>query len=248
MILRYAYVTLLSSQNYVPAVAALYESMKAVNTRYPLIVAYTPGSLLPTYKSIFEKAGVICREVSFQRYPEEVEYGRSGESILNTASKFSVFSIKDFDKLCYIDSDTFLLQNIDDVFNWPDGSMMKEVPTNNEPGFDAFFVFVPAHHYESYYKAILEKNPGLDGEILGKCWYPVRTDPRYQIPREYCEFYPRARGDFSKVKVVHFCNKEKPWLPEYRKSFDMREPLMIQYNNFLKQGHELLAACNFNCI
>lgn len=242
---NYAYITLLSSQDYIIAVAALYESMQAVYTRYPLVIAYTPGSLPKVYKDLFEQRGLICKEVTQQVYPESMRSARQGERILNTVSKFSIFEIKDFEKMCYIDADTFLLKNIDDVFMYPDGSMMKEVPTNLEPGFDAFFVYQPAHHYTSYYMAILKENSGLDGEILGKCWYPVRTNSDYQIPREYCEFYRQAIWNFSEVKVVHFCNKQKPWLPEYKDSFDFSEPLLKLYGEYLQKAHIFLSDIKF---
>lgn len=62
-------------------------------------------------------------------------------SVLNTASKIDIFSLKHYEKIIYLDVDTLVLENIDDLFDKYDGSILWW----NEP-MSGLFVIEPKNH------------------------------------------------------------------------------------------------------
>lgn len=86
-------------------------------------------------------------------------------------------------------------------------------------GFTGLMVFCPINHNTEFYKCLLKNFMCYDGNLLGDLWFPAKTNPAYQIPRDYFRNYwpqiinqpvdPINRKDF---KVIHFVNHPKPWI------------------------------------
>lgn len=95
-------------------------------------------------------------------------------NILYTASKIQVFTLKEWDKMVYIDADTIFLQNADELFEYPDGAMIKY--PNDPYGFSGLFVFCPGNHDEDdFYPTVMREHFCADGDLLGKFWFFVKT-------------------------------------------------------------------------
>lgn len=226
-----AYVTLLSTSNYLEGVLVLHESLKQVKSTRPLLVLITEEIATPEILAIFQEEGIFYEIVDTVSYAGVTQDKYSGCSVLNTASKVHLFRQKNWDKLVYIDADTMVLQNIDDLFVRFDGSMVKE-PADTM-GFTGLFVIEPLQHDEDDFLFHLVMNTAcFDGDLIGKLWFHVRTNPDYQIP--FCYLHMPHHYDKTS-KVIHYCNPGKPWMNEV---YDEGTFLSWKYNSFLQKVRE----------
>ena len=240
-----AYITLLSTEDYLPAVLVLKESFKKVNARYPLICAVTEDICSKDIETSLKNHDIFIERIPRLYYCPETRKKEEGETVLNTASKIALFNLKDYEKLCYIDADTMVVQNIDNVFNWLDGSMVEPSPSEEDDryGFTGLFVFQPVYHRYDFYKKLITECEGADGDILGSLWFYTRTSLSHRIPYSYCMHYSyaevlirRERQGRVLPKVIHFCNKEKPWLKKYEPFFkDKKDSYISLYRELLNK-------------
>jgi hypothetical protein len=104
--------------------------------------------------------------------------------------------LSEWDKLLYIDADTLVIKNIDSLFNYPDGSMVKY--PDDPWGFSGLFIIEPKNHDEiELYFHLLQNVNCFDGDLLGKLWFYIRTSPRHQIPEEYLIPYSATNLNYS---------------------------------------------------
>jgi len=216
---NYAYVTLMSTQDYLPAVLILAESLKKVHSHFPLLVGIVE-ELYDNNVELLKSAGCFVEKIKKLSYNQETinKYkDQQSASVLNTASKISLFSLKNWEKLVYIDADTMVLQNVDELFNWPDGSMLQY--DGDEGGFTGLMVICPSKHREDFYECLMQNFPCADGDLLGSLWFHVKTNATYQIPAEYLTHYGEhieteylEPAKWRDIKILHFCNSPKPWI------------------------------------
>ena len=228
-----AFITLLSSKDYWMSTVILNESLKKTNSKYNLIVAVTEDILDKEIIEIFDKHHILYVVIPVFKYSDstiESAKQRGFDTVLNTASKICIFDLNYFDKLVYLDSDSIILDNIDDLMDFPDGSMLYD----GDP-FSGLFVFNPKNHCTEMYKTILSHSMHFDGDMFSNLWFHVKDNLGYRIDISY--FYPinRQNNNNTKIKAVHFINKPKPWL------VDMEEYIKHIYENIdiIKYYYEL---------
>lgn len=237
---RYAYVTLLSTSNYLDAVLVLNKSLRRVHSKYPLLVALTENVNNPEIISKLEQHHILWEVVQPLQYHSSVteKYHEIAANVLNTASKLQIFTLKDWDRLVYIDADVLVLQNIDDLFNKPDGAMLK-YPDDNM-GFTGLFVFCPRYHQEDeFYPTLIAHHDCVDGDLIGKLWFFVRESPAHQIDLTYLWHYSPyiTAEEMKNIKAVHFCNNTKPWLCFDESYFPKGLYVNWLYQEILKEVH-----------
>ena len=121
---RKAYITSLSTENYLIGVLALKECLNRVNAKYPLYVVVNDSISENALAKLQVKDINIIKKVSI-KIPEEVKK-RNDEKLLsrwsNTFDKLLVFGLTEFDKIVYLDSDMYIRKNIDELFDRPNMS------------------------------------------------------------------------------------------------------------------------------
>lgn len=219
-----AFVTLLSSEDYLKAVLVLNNNLKQINSQYPLLVMVT-DNIINNVQPYLEKENIFFKIVEYLHYSKEVEERDKGTYLLNIASKLSVFSLKEYDKIVFIDADSIFLSNIDDLFNYPDGAMYEE--PGEFMGFAGMFVCCPRNHYLPYYLTIVQNFPIWESDLLGSLWFPFKTNLDYHIPSKYfVNITLENLNDISINKIcgIHFCYYYKPWkynsVEEYIKDYN----------------------------
>ena len=226
-----AYVTLLSSFDYLEGVLVLHRSLRAVKAQYPLLVLVTENVATAEILSIFEDESIFYDIVEPLAYTAATQDKWKHSSVLNTASKVHLFSQVNWKKLVYIDADVLVLENIDDLFLRLDGSMVKY--PGDPHGFTGMFVVEPLLHDEAdFYITLLKHEECFDGDLIGKLWFFLRTNPDYWIPPCYLHS-PMEYTNAS--KTIHFCNEGKPWK---KVQLDTGTFLMWKYNSFLQEIRE----------
>ena len=103
---RKGYITLLSSEDYLKAVLVLNESLKRVNSKYPLICALLKSLNKDKITIPLQKAGVIIDFIDEIDYSKQTIQKYKGKRVLKTASKLQLFKLDYYDKLkSFIESD-----------------------------------------------------------------------------------------------------------------------------------------------
>lgn len=112
-----AWVTLITKDSYLPGVIALSKSLKLSNTKFPLIVMTIKDKLSTNTIEEIKKYGGILYEVN-PLYPKEgVKTSFAFSRFSEVWTKLKAWSITGYDKLCYLDADMLVVQNMDEIFD-----------------------------------------------------------------------------------------------------------------------------------
>ena len=87
-------------------------------------------------RNILTYFGIMYKEMKNIKYSENSNserygnYGYNKEYLKNTFDKLNIFSLVEFEKIVYLDSDLLILENIDNLFNYPHLSCPRDLPFN----------------------------------------------------------------------------------------------------------------------
>jgi inositol 3-alpha-galactosyltransferase len=115
-----AYVTFLAGNgDYVKGVVGLAKGLRKENSAYPLVVAILPD-VPKEHRQILETQGCIVREIE-PVYPPENQTQFAMAYYVITYSKLRIWEFVEYDKMIYLDGDIQVYDNIDHLFDEPDG-------------------------------------------------------------------------------------------------------------------------------
>ena len=231
---KYAYVTLVTTNNYVPGIAILYESLRRVKSKYPLICMYNKD-ISKENLSRLKEIGIELRLVDDIGFPKQIlEHNNAtnpdlGEVWKSTLTKCRVFDMVEFDKVIFCDADLLILKNIDHCFELPhmtaalDGEYMNLWP--GAPHFNSgFFVVKPE-------KGLMQKvldfaasghiEPVIPGQAISdqdilNWYYRDWPNQREKHLSKYYNIFPPhtpaccAQDVLNNAYFVHFVGM-KPW-------------------------------------
>ena len=232
-----AYITLLSTNNYLYGCIGLMYSWKRTNPKYPFYVIVTPEITEENIK-VLEAIGynVIHDELyipkSYYTTLQDIEQGKLQLPLGNSTSdltkngwqygwtKLHIWKYTQFDRLLYIDADSVVCQNLDYLFDKPELSLIPEHGTNNSRFLSAFLMITP--NKEEYRKLL---NFAED--------HPILIHPR--------SGQAQLANDFDLLNM-YFNNwkwHEELHLPEYTYVdsilfIEDKESVLYWFNNFTK--------------
>lgn len=106
--------TLLGTDNYLEAVLTLEDSRKRVQSKYPLIVICFDDLDYITYETL-EQANI-----AYQIFPRELFLGeKRSKDYSVTIGKFYAYNLSGVSRFCFIDADSFFVENIDYLLDIP---------------------------------------------------------------------------------------------------------------------------------
>lgn len=202
--------TLISSQSYFIAALILNLSLKQTNSKIPFTICLTENLANKDNLTILKQENIPFEIIKYLNYNQNIQKINKNQSILNTASKIEIFNLKQYKKIIYIDADSLILYNIDDLINYPDGSILKY--PNEKYGMSGLFVIEPMNHDYNIYKFLIENYDGYDGEIIGKLFFPFLSNKKYQIPNTYLYNINNYKSFSKNIKGIHFNTSIKPFL------------------------------------
>ena len=252
-----AYITLLSTESYLPGVLALHESLKRTGTPYPFVTAIS-AHITPEIDTVLQATGILVRRIpETTAIPKDMveNNGHWG----HTFDKVHLFSLPGFDKLVYVDSDMIVLENMDELFDKPHMSAVAAgllVESDSHRLNGGLMVIEPEAKLANGIFATLPKALAevatMGGQAIGdqdliNAYYPdwrttptLQLDQGYNLFQCYLDLYIEKHGfrlpqHFSKapgkngqaIKIVHFIGPRKPW---------MKGALIRQYWRLLKNG------------
>lgn len=151
-----AFITLLTTDNYIYYVVGLFESWKATKSKYKFYCAIT-NNLRPNTLKILDKIGMPYFYIDIEPLQPFIKRSQKLGMVnkyQQASNKLALFGLTQFNKCVYLDSDMLVFQNIDELFEKPDFSSVEDcAPVHYRPyeyklGESAFcagmFVFSPS--------------------------------------------------------------------------------------------------------
>lgn len=232
-----AYITLLSSRNYLSGVFALSNSLRMVKSAYPLVCALSKSVDSEVEKDL-ENYGIKCIRFNENVVSQDVNPEKTTFSHWNfTFDKLQVWGLDSFDKLIFLDCDMLVLRNIDHLFEKNAFSAVcagKSYPGNENWNTlnSGLIVICPDKDIKQALvnltaRVILKfqamKQLVGDQDILHE-YLPnwkneshLHLDEGYNMFADYLTWYIRNKGyavngNGKPIYVIHFIGKLKPWM------------------------------------
>lgn len=220
--MNYAFVTVLSTNNYYKGVVALFESIKSTGTKYNTFVVIVNETIHPSIIDDFIKRGYIVekrKKLSFDFVCNKVyDYWK------NTFDKFYVFDLIEYDKIIYLDSDMYILKNIDELFDYPH---MSAVIAGHDKYKDwkkinsGLMVIEPQRETSTKLVEML-KSTTYDKDVSDQDiieayfnWKDknLAISEKYNLLVSFLDFYVNELGyGIADIFVLHFIGNIKPWM------------------------------------
>ncbi|KAJ6848463.1 putative galactinol synthase 1 [Iris pallida] len=119
---RRAYVTFLAGDgDYVKGAVCLAKGLRKVGSAYPLVVAVLPDVPV-SHRELLQSQGCIVREIE-PVYPPENDTRFAMAYYVINYSKLRIWNFVEYSKMIYLDADIQVYDNIDHLFDLPDGHL-----------------------------------------------------------------------------------------------------------------------------
>lgn len=221
----FAWVTLATNDSYSLGALVLAHSLRQVNTVHQLAVLVTPGitsvmreKLASVFNVVVEVNVLDSKDEANLRLLKRPELGV-------TFTKLHCWKLTQFEKCVFLDADTMVLANADELFDKEEFSAAPDVgwPDCFNSGV---FVFRPSEEtYNNLIKFALERGSfdGGDQGLLNLYFSDwAYKDISKHLPFIYntcstaCYSYLPAFKQFGgNVKIIHFIGNSKPWLQHF---------------------------------
>ncbi|XP_060080354.1 glycogenin-1-like isoform X2 [Ylistrum balloti] len=230
-----AFVTLATNDTYALGCLVLGNSLRRVKTVHQLVVMITDGvtgSMRNQLRRVFD----LLYEVNLLDSKDASNLQLLGRPDLNvTFTKFHCWRLTMYDKAVFLDADTLVLKNVDELL---DREELSAAPDAGWP--DCFnsgvFVFRPSEEtYNSLLDFALAKGSFDGGDqgllnIYFKDW--ATKDIARHLPfiynvvsQAFYSYLPAFTQFKQDVKIVHFIGATKPWHHPYNTSTKTVQPL-----------------------
>lgn len=105
--------------DYIKGVVGLAKGLRKTNTSYPLVVAVLPD-VPDDHRRILRSQGCVVREIE-PVYPPESQTKFSMAYYVINYSKLRIWEFEEYEKMVYLDGDIQVFDNIDHLFDLPNG-------------------------------------------------------------------------------------------------------------------------------
>ena len=239
--MKYAYVTILSTNDYYKGVIALFESLKLTNPKYNNYVVIVNETIDDDIINNFKNRGYIV----VKKYKIEASFVKNNTYTHwnNTFDKFNIFDLTEYDKIVYLDSDLFICQNIDELFDMDNLSATiagktyyKEWNSINS----GLMVVEPKKGIREDLINLLNSgkfnNHVGDQDVIEKYfdWHNKKLEisEKYNLFAFLIDYYIK-HYDYNRdmIKIVHFIGTKKPWMLNDKEIKEHKNKLINEKKN-----------------
>ncbi|KAH9459723.1 hypothetical protein Pst134EB_007953 [Puccinia striiformis f. sp. tritici] len=234
----WAFVTLLTSDSYLPGAlvtaSSIKESEKELTRKYDLVCLVTLDSVsVQSIKALRQVYDLVISVEEIRSGHAEHELKLLGrQDLSSTMTKIHIWRLTQYEKVIYLDSDTLLLKSISHLFElappfsacadigWPDcfNSGLMVISPSNETFGKIFQHFLSHGSWDGGDQGLLndyfaqssgEMSPtGSEGQSSG--WN--RLSFVYNVtPSAYYTYAPAYKRYGDKISMIHFIGSDKPW-------------------------------------
>ncbi|XP_052215666.1 glycogenin-1-like isoform X2 [Dreissena polymorpha] len=216
-----AFVTLATNDTYSIGCLVLGAALRRVQTTRRLVVMITEGVSNPMRAQLAQLFDVL-QEVNLLDSHDPVNLALLGRPDLNvTFTKLHCWRLTQFTKAVFLDADTLVLQNVDELF---DREELSAAPDAGWP--DCFnsgvFVFRPSQETYDSLLSFATSQGSFDGGDQGllnmyfKNWSTEDISKHLPfiynvVSQAFYSYLPAFTQFKDRVKIVHFIGAVKPW-------------------------------------
>ncbi|KAH8261359.1 hypothetical protein KR044_007855 [Drosophila immigrans] len=222
---EFAWVTLTTNDTYSLGALVLAHSLKRAGTAHQLAVLVTPTvseAMRDRLKDVYN----VVQEVNVLDSQDAANLALLSRPELGvTFTKLHCWRLVQFEKCVFLDADTLVLKNCDELFEREELSAAPDVswPDCFNSGV---FVFTPNVETFNKITEFAVKNGSFDGGdqgLLNQYFADWSTaDIKKHLPfvynvtayASYC-YLPAFKQFRDKIKILHFAGKLKPWLIQF---------------------------------
>lgn len=216
--MKNAYISYTCSDSFVPGVIALYNSLRESNCNNDFLVMVTDDVSAEARQTLSSKNLQVVEvdKVYYNgKYKDKIldRYGKKDES-WKMFTKLNIWKQTNYNKLIYLDADTIVLNNIDELFDVDElGAVLGGSQGLNYIGIEAG-VLVINPNLDTYNRLVEALESDVydikmsDQSFLND--YFTRIESINHIPEVYNRLYKRNSNPTG-AKVFHF-NSNKPWI------------------------------------
>lgn len=229
-----AWVTLATNDSYAVGALVLAHSLKSVNTTRPLVVMIT-DQVSSAMRNRLGSVSCLVQEVNVMDSHDSAHLALLARPELGiTFTKLHCWALTDFSKCVFLDADTLVIQNCDELFE------REEFSAAADAGWpDCFnsgvFVFRPSMETYSKLLSFAVSEGSFDGGDQGLLnsyfsdWATKDISRRlpfiYNMTASGSYSYRPAYKQFGKnVRIVHFIGSPKPWQASEASAFQRPVP------------------------
>ena len=222
-----AWLLFLSSNDYyLYLTLSVYQDLLSTGTKYPVYCAITRDVNSST-KSILVAAGIKLLNLD----NIDILNKSSLDYYKKALPKLAILNLKDFDKIVYLDSDLWIKENIDELFDKPHmTAVINRSPQpiiNYELSKSVFCSGLFVWDYKVGHPLDLAKLPAHcswhDQSVLNYFYQDWGKCPELQLDYRYGLMNSLSDGiDLSDVKIMHFVNRNRTDWPFNRTTYEER--------------------------
>ncbi|KAK7853905.1 galactinol synthase 1 [Quercus suber] len=179
-----AFVTFLAGNgDYLKGVVGLAKGLRKAKSAYPLVVAILPD-VPEEHRRILESQDCIVREIVPLSPPENYAHQFAMAYYVINYSKLRIWEFVEYDKMIYLDGDIQVFDNIDHLFDLPDGHFYAVM--------DCFC--------ENIWINSTQHNIGYCQQCPERVQWPVQQ-PKLSVPKRAFVTFLAGNGDYLKGVV-----------------------------------------------
>lgn len=224
-----AYVTVINDNSYIPGLRVLFTSLKKTCPRYPMYVL-VPHDNEKVLDQI-DESEFNCI-LSDSLYIDDTDASLNEKRYWNnTFFKLQIMNLTQFDKIVYIDSDMLVLNNLDNLFDFP-GLSATTGSKSAHPEYTEFNsgIMVIDPNEEEYKKLLDCIEPAIerkksegksygDQDVFNEYYKDWNEHPEHNFGEEYNATYAyiddlmKAKGykKLNQLNVIHYVGPDKIW-------------------------------------
>lgn len=221
-----AYVTLITSDSYLPGVQVLLHSLKLTRTRVPVVCMVTERVGEAVRRKIASCGAEVLLVESIQSPLVRENEGGHVKSWMEVGlTKLRLWGLTRYDCVVYLDADCMIVENIDELFDRKvDFAAAPDVFPPDRFNAGVMVVRPNAAVLEDMLSKLVESH-SYDGGDTGmlNCYFSswFASDAAHRLPFGYNaqrtlhwmthEKNPGYWNAVTPLKVLHYCSSPKPW-------------------------------------
>lgn len=237
------YVTVLSTDHYLPGVMALQQSLLNVGATYPLLVVVSEGLQDATLLTLQQLGMYVCAVPALAYHEDVIERMTQNAwpiEVIHSATKLQILSLVEYEKIVYLDADMIVRANLDHLFDKPHGSAVwdwcgQSQMARHQGLNSGLLVIEPNVSEYQAALALMNAQVGYDQDVFRALWPHWMDSAHLQLEPTLNVFVMGVEDlikmrflAFKDIQVLHYVGNPKPF---QIKTFDLSKTL--EFLNYL---------------
>ena len=216
---KYTYVTLLGSDDYLIGTLCLWKSLSNVKSKYPLLVLCSQNISVDVLNILKHK------KIQYKVLEEQIVTNHKNEGLYArwsfTFDKLQIFNLVEYDKIVFLDSDMYVVKNIDCLFNAQHMSAVVadvyDQPNCKELNSGLMVIVPQKQEYSQLtsllHSKVIKRSPMCgDQDIIRLFYNNWSNETNLKLPNQYNMYFTNIKKyKWVGVSVIHFVYDKKPW-------------------------------------